>query len=263
MSWTRLSSKSYGQIVGSCENWYHKIKDFLTFWGSVITYTLKLSSLKLVNYQHEPYKCYVTINIPGVAAVYRTVNQKFDERRINLLKSKRLANFSRKMSVPWSYVMKSIMLLIYRITKRSASASKLHVELTVYQKLIRENTVCREIYQLPDRSQAFLHTTELLPEISDENEDHVSVDALVGRKWTNGVTCSFRTHNPSVARHHHFPPSPACHLISLNQQSEGYLLYKHCLDIEAWNKHLWKSFQGFQCYVKGKIINREDNYLTA
>jgi len=125
--------------------------------------------LQLVNYQHEPYKCYVTMYIPGVAAVNQTVNQKFNERRIKLLKSKRLANFSRKMSVPWSYVMKSIMLLTYRITKRSASASKLQVELTVYQKLIRENTVCREIYQMPDRSQAFLHTTELLPELSDEN----------------------------------------------------------------------------------------------
>ena len=78
--------------------------------------------------------------------------------------------------------MKPIMLLAYRITNGSASASKLQVELTVYQKLIRENTVCREIYHMPDRSQAVLRTAELLPEISDENEDHVSVDAIVGRK---------------------------------------------------------------------------------
>ena len=62
---------------------------------------------------------------------------------------------------------------------RSASASKLQVEMTVYQKLIRENTVCREIYQMPDRSQVFLHTTDLLLEIPDENEDY---DALVGQK---------------------------------------------------------------------------------
>jgi hypothetical protein len=74
------------------------------------------------------------------------------------------------------------MLLTYWITNRSVSASKLQVELTVYQKLIRENTVCREIYQMPDRSQIFLHKAELLPDISDENEDHVSVDAVVGRK---------------------------------------------------------------------------------
>jgi hypothetical protein len=78
--------------------------------------------------------------------------------------------------------MKSIMLLTFRITNRSVSESKLQVELTVYQKLIRENTVCREIYHMPELFQVFLHTTELLPEISDENEEHVSVDALVGRK---------------------------------------------------------------------------------
>ena len=124
------------------------------------------------------------MRIPWVAAVHRTVNQKFIDWRINSLKSKTLANFSRKISVPWSYVyvMKSIMLLTYRITNRSVSASKLQVELTVYQKLIRENTVCREIYQMPDRSKSFSHKTELLPDISDENKDHVSVDPLVGLK---------------------------------------------------------------------------------
>jgi hypothetical protein len=155
------------------------------------------------------------------------------------------------------------MLLTYWITNRSASASKLQVELTVYQKLIRENTVCRKIYQMPDRSHVFLHTTDILPEISDENEDHVSVDALVGRKWNNGVTCSFSHTIQVLLDSITSSLPPAWHLIFLNQQSEGYLLYKHCFDIDAWNKNLWKSFHGFQFYLKGKIIYREDNYRTA
>jgi hypothetical protein len=109
------------------------------------------------------------------------------------------------MSVPWSYVMKSIMLLTYRITKRSVPASKLQMELTVYQKLIREYTVCVKSIscqtglRLSCKRQNYYLKYQMKMKIM-----FPWTLWLVGSELM-GSLAAFRTHNPSVARHHHFP----------------------------------------------------------